>query len=114
MSAYTDSFRVRYEIPKIQQQAEVAVMHCVQDINNEAEGAPNHANRARWASWANGNSSMAVMPFLWPVAMNPAVQNAVAVDPTGGTVLDSDVQFIVNGALDVVIADWVKSNPAQT
>jgi hypothetical protein len=111
MSVYTVSFGVRYEIPSIQQQAEVAVMHCVQDINNEGTGAPNHADRARWASWANGNSSVAVMPFMWPVAMNPAVQSAVAADPSGGTVADGDVQFIVNGALDTVITEWVSANP---
>jgi hypothetical protein len=111
MSAYTVSFSVRYEIPSLQRQTEVAMMHCVTDISNEAIDAPDHANRLAWANYANGNSSGAVMPFLWPVATNPAVVNAVTEDPTGATVLDSDVQFIVNGALDKVIADWVKNNP---
>ena len=111
MSAYTVSFSIRYEIPSIQQQAEVAMMQCVTNISNEGEEAPDHVNRAAWASYANENSSGAVMPFLWPVATNPAVVNAVTEDPSGGTVLDSDVQYIVNGALDKVIADWVKTNP---
>jgi hypothetical protein len=87
------------------------MMHAVADINNEDPGTPDHANRMAWASYANGNSNAAMMPFLWPVAMNPAVQNAVAEDPTGATVSDNDVQFIVNGQVDVVIADWVKNNP---
>ena len=87
------------------------MMQCVINISNEAEGAPDHANRVAWASYANANSGMAVTSFLWPVAQNPAVVNAVAVDPSGATVLDSDVQYIVNGALDKVIADWVKANP---
>lgn len=112
MSAYTTSFSIRYEILSIQRQTEVAMMHCVTDINNEAVGAPDHANRAAWASYANEASSTAVQPFLWPVASNPAVVNAVTVDPSGATVLDSDVQFIVNGALDKVIADWVQKTSA--
>lgn len=111
MSSYTDSFSVRYEIQSIQRQTEVAMMHCVTDISNEAIDAPDHANRLAWATYANEDSSNAVRPFLWPVATNPAVINAVGNDPSGVTVLDSDVQYIVNGALDKVIADWVKNNP---
>ena len=110
MSVYTVSFSVRYEIPSIQQQAEVAMMQCVTNISNEGEEAPDHTNRVAWATYANANSSMAMIPFLWPVATNPAVQNAVVEDPSGATVLDSDVQYIVNGALEKVIADWVEAN----
>jgi hypothetical protein len=52
-----------------------------------------------------------MLPFAWPVAMNPAILTSIANDPTGASVLDSDVQFIVNSLLDSVISDWVAANP---
>lgn len=112
MSAYIDSFKVRYETPSVQHQTEVAVMHAVTDINNEGEAVPDHANRLAWANWATGASSMAVVPFLWPVAMNPEIAGAVGTDPSGSTVPDTDVQFVVNSNVDRVIAEWVANPPA--
>ena len=111
MSAYTDSFKVRYETAPVAHQTEVAVMHAVMDINNEDAGAPDHANRLAWAKWANGNSPGAMIPFMWPVSMNPAIAAAVAADPSGATVPDGDVQFVVNSNVDWVIAEWIKENP---
>lgn len=87
------------------------MMHAIGDINNEDAGAPDHANRAAWASWANANSAMAVNPFLWPVSTNPAIVAAVTDDPTGATVPDSDIQFVVNSNLAMVIAEWVAHPP---
>lgn len=111
MSAYTDSYRLRYQLPSVQQQIEVAVVHAAQDILNEDPSTPNDANRKAWAHWANDNSSVAWNPFAWPVGLNPAIQAAIAADPSGGTVLDSDVQFVVNGQVDSVIADFVANPP---
>ena len=112
MSAYTTSYSIRYIIPSLSQQIEVAVIHCVADIQNEDPGAPDHANRIAWANWANKNSGVAYEPFRWPVATNPAIAAAVGTDPSGSTVSDSDVQFVVNSNLGAVIADWVANQPA--
>ena len=111
MSAYTDSYRLKYRIPSVQQQIEVGVIHAASDIKNEDPGAPDHANRMKWASWANSNSSVAWGPFAWPVAMNPSIQGSVAADPTGESVPDSDVQFVVNANVDAVIADFTANPP---
>ena len=111
MSAYTASYSVRYVIPSLNQQVEVAVIHCVNDIFNEDPGTADHTNRWAWASWANKNSRVAYEPFRWPVAMNPTIVASVGADPTGAGVLDSDVQFVVNSNLDTIIADWIKANP---
>jgi hypothetical protein len=111
MSAYTDTYQIKYYITSISQQIEVAVMHAAVDIQNEAVGTPDHANRIRWADWANANSQVAMAPFAWPVAMNPAIVTSITNDPTGASVLDSDVQFIINSLLDSVISDWVAANP---
>lgn len=99
-------------VPSVQQQIEVAVIHAAQDIQNEDPAAPDHANRSAWARWANDNSSVAWNPFAWPVGMNPAIQAAIAADPSGQTVLDGDVQFVVNANLDAVIAGFVANPPA--
>jgi hypothetical protein len=111
MSAYTVSYSVRYLIPSIQQQIEVAMITAVGNIKTEDPSAPNHANRIAWADWANVNSSTAWIPFGWPVAMNPAIQGSIANDPSGQSVPDSDVQFVVNSNIDEVIADWVADPP---
>jgi len=111
MSAYTASYSLRYGIPSVQQQIEVAVIHDVEDINNEDPTTPDHANRLAWATWANKNSSVAWGPFAWPVAMNPTIQASVQADPSGQGVQDSDVQFVVTSTLPKVIADFVANPP---
>lgn len=111
MSAYTSSYAIRYTIPSLQQQIEVAVIHDVEDINNEDPSTPDHANRLAWATWANKNSSVAWIAFAWPVAMNPTIQASVQADPSGRSVADNDVQFVVTSALPGVIADFVAHPP---
>jgi hypothetical protein len=111
MSIYTDNYRIRYQLPPIQQQIEVAVITAASDIMNEDASAPDHANRLAWANWANKSSSVAWLPFAWPVGMNPSIQASVATDPSGQSVADSDVQFVVNSNLNAAIADFVKNPP---
>ncbi len=108
---YTSSYALRYQIPSVQQQIEVAVIHAAEDIFNEAASTPDHTNRWNWASWANKNSSVAWNPFAWPVAMNSTIQASVMADPSGQSVQDSDVQFVVNSTLPQVIADFVAHPP---
>jgi hypothetical protein len=101
---YTASYALRYQIPSVQQQIEVAVIHDAVNIQNEDPATANHANRLAWATWANQNSSVAWNPFAWPVALNATIQASVQADPSGQSVKDSDVQFVVDGALPEVIA----------
>jgi hypothetical protein len=111
MSTYTDSYRLRYQLPSVQEQIEVAIIHDVEDINNEAPTTPDHANRLAWADWANKNSSVAWNPFAWPVAMNATIQASVQADPSGQSVKDSDVQFVCDSVLPQVIADFIAHPP---
>src|ERR1700751_6066982 len=108
---YTTSYALRYGIPSVQQQIEVAVIHDVEDIQNEDPATPNHANRLAWANWANQNSSVAWIAFAWPVAMNPSIQASVEADPSGQSVKDSDIQFVVNSNVEAVITYWVANPP---
>src|SRR5215472_10473492 len=111
MSDYTTSYAIRYSTPHLSQQTEVAVVSAAVSIQNEDPTTPDHANRIRWANWAIPNSSVAWQAFAWPVANNPTIVAAVTADPSGQTVKDTDVQFVVNSYLETVITEWVANNP---
>jgi hypothetical protein len=112
MSLYTASYAARYRIPSLLEQIEVAAIKAATDIFNEDPGTADHANRMAWANFVNKSSPTVVASFAWPVAMNPSIQAAIAADPSGSTVTDNDVQFVVNANLDAVIADFVANPPA--
>jgi len=112
MSDYTTSYAIRYQTPHLSQQTEVAMVTAAVSIQNEDAGTADHANRLRWANWAIPNSSVGWQPFAWPVANNPAIITEVTADPSGQTVKDSDVQFVVNSYVEIVITEWVANNPA--
>jgi hypothetical protein len=112
MSDYTTSYAIRYSTPSLSQQTEVAVVTAAAAIQNEDPGTADHANRLRWASWAIPNSSIAWQSFAWPVASNPSIVEKVITDSSGSTVPDSDVQFVINSYVEIVITEWVSANPA--
>lgn len=111
MSAYTTSYSIRYQIPSLQQQMEVATVTAAEDIQNEDAGTADHANRLAWANWVAKNSSVAWLAFSWPVSLNATIQASVEADSSGSSVKDSDVQFCVNSNLTAVIADFVANPP---
>jgi hypothetical protein len=109
---YTASYALRYQIPSVQQQIEVAVITAAGAIVTEDPATADHANRIAWANWANQNSSVAWIPFAWPVAMNQSIQASVEADPSGQSVKDSDIQFVVNSNVEAVITYWVAHPPS--
>jgi|SRR5499426_4130399 len=111
MSDYTTSYAIRYSTQHLSQQTEVAVVTAGVSIQNEDPATADHANRLRWANWAIPNSSLAWQPFAWPVANNPSIVQKVTADPSGQSVPDSDVQFVVNSYVETVITEWVANNP---
>src|ERR1700757_2209934 len=104
---YTASYALRYSIPSVQQQIEVAVITAAGAISNEDPATADHANRLAGANGANQNSSVAWIAFAWPVAMNPSIQASVEADPSGQSVKDSDIQFVINSNVEAVITYWV-------
>jgi hypothetical protein len=112
MSNYTTSYAVRYSTPALSQKTEVAVVTAAGQIQNEDPATPDHTNRLAWANWAIPNSSVAWQSFAWPVAENPTIVAAVTDDPSGQSVQDSDVQFVINSILPKVIAEFVAHPPA--
>jgi len=111
MSDYTTSYAIRYSTPHLSQQTEVSVVTAAVAIQNEDPATADHANRLRWANWAIPNSSVAWIPFAWPVANNASIVQKVTEDPSGQSVPDSDVQFVVNSYVETVITEWVAANP---
>lgn len=111
MSVYTVGYSIRYSIPSIQHQAEFAVITAADQIKHEDAGTSNHANRIAWATWIDTNSAEGTWPFMWPIALNPSIQTAIAADPSGATVTDNDIQFVVSSNLEFVIAAWVADQP---
>ena len=111
MSNYTTSYAIRYSTPHLSQQTEVAVVTAAINIQNEDPATADHANRLRWANWAIPNSSVAWAPFAWPVANNPSIISNITADPSGQGVPDSDVQFVVNSYVEIVVTEWVAKNP---
>lgn len=111
MSDYTDSYRMRYQTPSLNQQIEVATVHAANDIESEDTGTPDHANRLAWAQYAVPNSSVSYYPFAWPVCQNAAILAAFKEDPSGAAIQDSDVQFVVNSNVATVIAAFVANPP---
>jgi hypothetical protein len=110
MSAYTNDYKLRYETPSFQQQIEVAIVTAAQAIVNEATNTADHANRMIWAQWALDNSNGAAISFLWACAMNSTIQQSFTADPTGGSINDGDVQYVINSYLPTVLAA-LEANP---
>jgi hypothetical protein len=103
-SPYEKNYELRYASLWLQQRVEVSVVRSAQYIGLEDPGVPDHANRVAWATWANSNSSVATIPFLWQVSLDPDV---VAQGPN---VTDLKIDGIVSAALPKVVADFVANS----
>jgi len=112
MSDYTTSYAIRYSTPPLSQKNEVAVVTAAGEIQNEDPTTPDHANRLAWANWAIPHSSVAWLPFAWPVSTNSTIVASVIADPSGNSVADSDVQFVVNSVLPSVVDQFAANPPA--
>jgi hypothetical protein len=112
MSNYTDSYALAYNTPSVLQQIEVAVVTAAGNIETEDPSTPDHANRIAYANWAQQNSSVAWVAYRWYVATNPAIIASYQADPSGSTIKDSDIQFVVNSNLETVITEWVAAGGA--
>jgi hypothetical protein len=105
-------YNIRYTLQSLKERTEAAVMTAIQDIINEEPSTPDHANRYAWAQWANTNTSIASMYFMWGLAMNPSIQAQVEADPTGQSVPDGDIQFVINSNITLVINECVINPPS--
>lgn len=110
MSDYKTEYALRYTLTSVHQQTEVAAIVAATAITNEGVATPNHADRLAWAHFVLGTSAAATEVFKWPVAQNPTIQASVAADPSGATVKDDDVQFVVDSNVDMAVQQY-KSSP---
>lgn len=104
-NAYEKNYELRYGSPWLQQRTEVSVVRSALYIGLEDPSTPEHANRAKWAAWANKQSNIATVAFMWQIALDPDVVSA------GQNVPDAKIDGIVSAALPAVVADFIASNP---
>jgi hypothetical protein len=94
MATYVEIAALRRS-PVLKDKVSVAVSIAAIDIRNEAESAPNHRARKRWADQAMINPEGHADAMLWAVLGNPAIQSNGEASP------DGDIQFVVNSLIDV-------------
>ena len=109
--SYGTSYTIRYNLGTIWHQTEVAAMIAAQAILDEPANTTNHAQRLKWANWANTHSGEAFVGFLWPIAQDTAITSAVEAKPDGSTVTDADIQRVVNASLNEVVNGWTEPLP---
>jgi hypothetical protein len=103
--SYQESYALRYEQSWLSQRTEVSVIKSADYIMIEDPNTPDHVNRLAWANWAHRNSSVAVVPFMWPVALDPTILSL------GQDITDDQIDAIVSAALPQVLADFVANPP---
>ncbi len=81
----------------------MALAIAAQDIENEAPETPDHERRLAWAKRALGGQALSdAQKIIWRVALNPVL---AAAGESG--VVDSDVQWVVNGLLEYLTSEIV-------
>ena len=73
--------------------AEVRAMKLAGDILNEAENAPDHANRVIWANQVLANPAAKVAEMKTHILLNATI----AADPSHAT--SNDVEYVISGLI---------------
>ena len=84
--------------PLLQHRAMVAVATAAVAVLNEAGSTPNHAARLAWASKALADPPGMARKMTFAIMANATLQTS------GDTMLDSDLQFVVNSLVDTFSA----------
>ena len=105
--SYQDSYNLRYTQNWLHDRGEVSVVRSADYIMIEDPATPDHEGRLKWAYWAHRNSSVAIVSFLWPLALDPIVL------AEGADITDAQIDAIIAAALPGVIADFVANPPGM-
>jgi hypothetical protein len=103
--SYLDSYRLRYEQSWLSQRVEVSIVRSANYIKIEDPATPDHTNRLAWANWTLRNSSVAVVGFMWSMALDPEVLSQ------GQDITDAQIDSITAAELPDVLADFVANPP---
>jgi hypothetical protein len=82
-----------------------ALSEAAEDVRNEGTGVTDHAARFAWATTvllADDGPRNEAVRSIWLVLQNTIVADEYNANPLdgGSTLLDSDVQFVVNGIIN--------------
>lgn len=92
--ALIDLYEAHHGDTDLWKQVAGACIVAANDIENEAPGTSNHANRLIWAEQAK------ITPKGKAIQMLPEVLNNTTVRAALPAALDTDVQFVVNSLID--------------
>jgi len=103
--SYLDSYKLRYGQSWLSQRAEVSIVKSANYIKIEDPATPDHASRLAWAHWTLKSSSVAVVAFMWAMAVDPTVLAG------GQDITDEQIDAITAAELPNVLADFVANPP---
>lgn len=92
--------QLRYRSASLPARVEAAMATAAFNIYHEDTSTPNHSDRVKWAQKALVNPSVLSQQrerLMWLVVLNPTI----AADGEGCS--DSDLQFVVNSYIDIVL-----------
>lgn len=104
MATQVEIFNLRNN-ENLKSRAASALAKAAEDIRNEALATTNHAERFSWAQGIlltdNGPEKEATR-VMWLLLQNTDVASGYTVNPDGSTVTDNDIQFAINGLVDIL------------
>ena len=103
--SYQHSYDLRYKEGWLHDRGEVSMIKSADYIMIEDPATPDHANRLKWANWAVRSSAVAIIAFLWPLAIDPNVLTK------GEGITDAEIDEIIAAALPNVIAEFIANPP---
>ena len=98
MATYLNMYAMQANASFIQQ-VTVACRIAAQNIINEAASTPSHAARMAWAALISKGQDVALANMVSGAAMNSTLQASAPAGPW----LDSDIQFVVNSLVSLLI-----------
>lgn len=95
MATLLDTYNLQYTHTLLRQRTQIAIELAAYNVLNEDAGTANHANRMLWA-----NTVLNDPIIMMGLEMTLVVQNAT-IQASGDDCTDNDLQFVVNGLVDV-------------
>jgi hypothetical protein len=95
MATFLERHALQYGHTLLRQRTQIAIEQGAYDVSNEDAGTANHANRLLWSQTALNNPTKMMDLEMALLVQNPTIAGA------GDDSTDSDIQFVVNGLIDV-------------
>ncbi len=105
MATLNETFALRNNA-HLKNRISAALAAAAEDVMNEAAAVVGHAERFAWASSVlllTGGPEREGSRAIWLVIQNTVIADNYTANPSdGGATTDNDVQFVVNGLVDIL------------